>query len=87
MGVGGIGWIGRLENSNRVAVRRGQGAGAEMLRALAKELALQLRKKLVWGNVGFSGEVRLGKGRRIKDWWRTTVVSCRFSSNMRYHRG
>lgn len=32
-----------------------------MLRALAKELALQLGKKLVWGNVGFAGKVRLGR--------------------------
>lgn len=68
MGVGGTGWIGRLEHSNRVAVRKGQGAAAEMLRALTKELlALQLERKLVWGNVGFSREVRLGKERRIKD--------------------
>lgn len=50
-----------------VTVRRGQGAAAEMLRALAKELALQLGRKLVWGNVGFAGKVRLGKGRRVKD--------------------
>lgn len=47
MGVGGIGWIERLET--RVTVRRGQEAAAEMLRALAKELALQLGRKLVWG--------------------------------------
>lgn len=65
MGVGGIGWIGRLET--RVTVRRGQGAAAEMLRALAKELALQLGRKLVWGNVDFAGEIKLGKGRRVKD--------------------
>lgn len=48
---------------NRLTVARGQGRSGEMLRALAKALAVQVRRKLVCvcGKVGLAGEVSLGK--------------------------
>lgn len=69
MGVRSIDWIGRLVTKNRLAVARGQGRSAEVLRASAEALAVQIRRKLVcvWGGVGLADEVRLGKGSRLKD--------------------
>lgn len=42
MGVSSIDWTGRFSDQKWLTVARGQGRSAEMLRALAKELAVQI---------------------------------------------